>query len=98
MPNGAPHPAHQSSRMFNENMRRRATPALVRGRKMAADVAGSNRAQQRVGERVQPRICVGMPFEAKFMRNANAAQPHVIAFREAMHVISRSAAHISQRL
>ena len=51
-------------RMRQEHMRRRAAPAFVRGRKMLADIAGAERAQDRVGQRVQSDIGVGMAFEA----------------------------------
>ncbi len=46
---------------------------------MLADVALSEGAVERVGERVQADVSVGMAAERCGMGDANAAQPHVVA-------------------
>ena len=64
----------------------RALPVRVGGWEMRADIALGQRAVERVGQRVQPDIGVGMPREAALMRHPHAAQPDMIARAEAVHV------------
>ena len=53
---------------------------------MWPDVALGERAVERVGERVQADVGVGMATERRGVRDANAAQPHVVAGREGVNV------------
>ena len=50
-----------------------------RGRKMLADIAFADAAQDRVGEGVQAGIGVGMAFQRMVVRHLHAAQPDMIA-------------------
>ena len=52
--------AHPLRRMGEEDLRRRALPLRVGGREMRADVALGQRAIERVGERMQRDVGVGM--------------------------------------
>ncbi len=45
-----------------------------------------DRTQDRVGQGVQPDIGVGMADEASLVRDANAADPDMVAGAEGMHV------------
>ena len=53
---------------------------------MLADVALGKRAVERVGERVQADVSVGMAAERRGMGDAKAAQPHMIAGREGVNI------------
>lgn len=53
---------------------------------MIADIAGANRAEQGVRQRVHADIGVGMPLQLSRVRNFDAAQNNAIAWREGMHV------------
>jgi hypothetical protein len=46
---------------------------LIRIREKPPDVAHSRRAQQRVDQRVQQHVRVGMAKQARFVRNLDAA-------------------------
>ena len=60
----------------------------VARREMDADIAVAQGPEQRVGERVQDDVAVGMGRDAALVRNAHAAEPDVIAGRESVHVES----------
>ena len=77
---------HAFRRMGEKDFRRRALPLRIGGREMLADVALGQRAVERVGERVQADVGVGMAAERCRMRDANAAQPYVVAGREGVNV------------
>src|SRR5437868_1501438 len=47
---------HERRGMTQKAMRRRAAPGGIAGREMHADIAGADRAEDRVGERVEPDI------------------------------------------
>ena len=51
------------------------------GRKVAADVALADRSQQRVGQRVQADVGIGMAEQAVVVRDGDAAQHDVVARR-----------------
>src|SRR3546814_17736455 len=53
---------------------------------MLADIACAQRPQNRIGQGVQPDIRVGMAEQALVMRYRDAAQGHMVAGTEAMHV------------
>ena len=53
---------------------------------MHADIAGRDRAEQRVCQRMQPDIGIGMTGEAAVVRDVDAADHDMIAGRETMHV------------
>ena len=83
---GAAARAHAFGRMGEEDLRRRSLPLRIGGWEMLADVALSKRAVERIGERVQADVSVGMAAERRGMGDANAAQPHVIAEREGVNI------------
>src|SRR3546814_15616311 len=62
------------------------TPLRIRGWEMLADIACAQRSQNRIGQGVQPDIRVGMAEQALVMRYHDAAQGHMVAGTEAMHV------------
>ena len=55
---------------------------------MTADVAQSERAQNRVGHGVEQRVGVRMTFRAKVGRDFDAAQNQRTTFRQTMHVVA----------
>ena len=73
-------------RVGEKDVRRRALPLRVRGREMRADVALGQRAVDRVGERVQGDVGVGMAAERVGMGQAHPAEPDVVAVREGVDV------------
>ncbi len=64
----------------------RALPLRVARREMGADVAGADRPEQCVGQRVEPDVGVAVADQAVAMRHADAAQPQVVAGAEAVDV------------
>ena len=75
-----------------------AAPTGLGGREMGADVAVAERAIDRVGERVQADVGVGMAGEARVVRNAHAAEPDVVAGREGVDVEALADADVSRRV
>ena len=55
---------------------------------MAPDIAHGERAIDRVAQRMEADIGVGMALKPAIMRHGHAAQHHVIARPEAVHVIA----------
>ena len=53
---------------------------------MLADIAVADRAEQRVRQRVQHHVGVGMAFELVRVRNFHPAEPDMIAVAEAVNV------------
>ena len=69
--------AHAARRVAKEDGRSRAAPMRVGRREVSADVAVAERAIERVGERVQADVGVGMAGEALVVGNAHPAEPDV---------------------
>ena len=57
---------------------------------MLADIAITNRAEQRIGQRMEQDIRIGMAQQLAMMRNGNAAEPDMIACREGMDIIAEA--------
>ena len=91
-------PAAATSRggMAEEAMRRRAAPLRIAGREMQADIAGAERAQDRVGERVEPDIGIGMADQAALMRELDAAEPDAVAGAEGVDVEALAGADVAR--
>ena len=67
------------------------------GGKCDADIAVGERAEDRVDQRVQRDVGVGMSGDAARMRDAHAAEHDVIAVAEGVHVETAAGAHIAER-
>ena len=78
--------AHAAHRVGEEAVGRSALPLRVGGRKVLADIAVADRAEQRVGQRMEADIGVGMADEAPVVRDLDAAEPDGVARAEGMHV------------
>ena len=91
---GAAARAHAPGRVGQEQVRGRALPARIGVGEMLADVAVADGAEQRIGERVQADVGVGVALQRVGVRNPDAAQPDVIAWREAVHVEALAGAHV----
>ena len=65
-------------------------------REMHADIAGAEGAQDRVGQRVEPDIGVGMADQRAVVRHAHAAQPDMIAGPEGMDVEALAGADVAE--
>ncbi len=81
-----PRVAHALGREGEEAVRGGATPLRITGRKVRADVALGERAQNGIDQRMQTHIRIGMSGEAAVMRDADAAEHQVIAGTERMDV------------
>src|SRR5581483_3094252 len=64
---------------------------------MLPNIAGTNRAQQRVGDRVRQNICVRMSFQSPRVRDLDAAKDQFPAFSKAMHIVANSASNTHGR-
>ena len=69
-----------------EAVGRDAAPLRIGRREVLADVAGADRAQHGVGQRMQRHVGVGMAGEGVRVRDGDAAQHHGVARAEAVHV------------
>ncbi len=65
---------------------------------MGADVAVAERAVERVGKRVQADVGVGVAGQALVVRNAQAAEPDVIAGGEGVDVEALADPHVGRRV
>ena len=84
-------------RESQEAIGRGASPLRIARRKMRADIAVGQRAEKGIDQRMQPNVGVGMADEAAVMRDADAAEHHVIARPEGVHVDAGAGAHIAER-
>ena len=75
---------------------RRAAPAFIRRREMLPDIAGADGAQDRIGQRMQSGIGIGMAFERMIVRDLHAAEPDMIARRETMRVIAIAGSRLAE--
>ena len=62
--------------------------ARVGVRKVAANIAQRDGAEQRVGNRVQQRIGIGMTEQPGWVRDFHAAKYQLAAFNQPMHVVA----------
>ena len=93
--NGAASRTHEIGGVAQELVRRGAAPARVARREMHADVAGADRAEHRVGQRVQSDIGIGMSGKAHAVRDRDTAYPEMIARGEGVHVEALADADIA---
>ena len=83
---GAASRPHPLRRVGEKDLRRRALPLRIGRREVLADVALGEGAIERVGERVERDVGVGMAAEPRDVGDANAAEPHGVAGREGVDV------------
>ena len=86
--------AYKSNGLAQEDGGGGALPARVRVGEMLADVARADGAEQRVGERVQGDVGVGMALQGVRVGDPDAAQPDVVAGDQPVHVEALSGAHV----
>ena len=86
MPERAATFANEPDRMFEKEGRVHAAPLRIARRKVSAYIAGSDRAEQRIGQGVQPDIRIRMAGKAPVVRDCDAAQHDVIAIFEGVYV------------
>ena len=63
---------------------------------MRADVAGAAGGEQRVGQRMQRDVGIGMAGQPAVMRDGDAAEHDVVARLEGVHVIAVAGAHVGK--
>ena len=85
------------ARMLEEQRRGGAAPLRVRRREMVADVAGAERAQDRVGQRVEDDVGVAVAGKALVVRDMDAAEPELAAGGEGVDVEAEADARAEQR-
>ena len=83
-------------RIFQEAVGRRALPLGIARRKVRADIAVGQRAEDGVDQRVQADIAVGMGEKASGVRHAHAADHQMIAVAEGMHVVAGAGPDIAE--
>ena len=82
--------------MAQEPVGRGAAPLRIARRKMHADIAGADRAEHGVGQRVQAGIGVGMADQAMVVRHLDAAEPDMIARAEGVDIETLAGADIAE--
>src|SRR6266550_1396730 len=83
-------------RIFQELVRRRALPLGIGRRKMRADIAVRERAEDGVDQSVEADVTVGMREKAFGVRHADAADHHVIAITKGVNVVAASGSDITE--
>ena len=66
------------------------------GEKVLADVAVGDRAEDRIDERMQRHVGIGMAGQPAVVRDLHAAEPDVIAVAEGVHVEAVADAQIGE--
>src|ERR1700682_2063861 len=82
---------------FEEAVRCGALPFGITRRKMRADIAVRQRAENGVNQRMETDVAVGMGKKAVAVRHADAADHQVIAIAEGVPVIAGAGADIAER-
>ena len=70
-------------------------PLRITRRKVRADIAIGQRAENGVDQRMQPNVGVGMADERMIVCNAHATDHDVIAGSEGMHIDAGAGAHVA---
>ena len=89
--------AHALASKGEKAIRRSAAPLRIVGRKMLADIALGERAQDGIDQRMQRHISIRMAGHAAAMRDAHAAEHHMIAVDKGVHVEAVADAHVGKR-
>src|ERR1700722_14835275 len=84
-------------RVFQEAVGGSALPLRIARREVRADIAVGQRAENRVDQRMQADIAVGMGEKAFRMRHAHAADHHMIARAEGVNVIARAGPDVAEQ-
>src|SRR5690606_13186702 len=74
-----------------------ALPARIGGREVGADIAQRQRTEHRVAQGVQDHVAVAVRQHAALVRHAHAADHHVVAFTEGVHVVTLADAQLHGR-
>ena len=88
--------AHEKCGVAQELVGRGAPPLRVARRKMLADIAGADCAQQRVGQGVKTDIGVRMADKALVVCDPDAANHHMVARSESVRVETLADPHIAR--
>jgi hypothetical protein len=89
---------HPIDRKRKEPVRGGAAPLLVARRKVHADIAVRQRAEDRVHQRMQRDVRVGMAGELAVMRDLDAAEPDAVTGAvERVDVVADAGAHVAKR-
>ncbi len=75
----------------------RAFPLHVAGRKMRADIAIGQRAENGIDQRMQADIAVGMGEKSAGVRHANAADHQMIALAKGMNVVTGAGPDVAEQ-
>ena len=89
--------AHPLAGEGEEAIRRRAAPLRIARRKVLADVAFGERAEDGIHQRMQRDVSIGMPGHAARIWDTDAAEHDVIAVGEGMDVEAVAGAHVGER-
>ena len=89
--------AHAFAGEGEKAVRRRAAPLRVARRKVLADIALGERAENGVDQRMQRDVGIRVAGHPARMRNADAAEHDVVAIDKGVHVEAVPGAHIGER-
>jgi hypothetical protein len=81
-------------RKSKKSIRGGAAPLRITRRKVHADVALAQRTQDRIDQRMQHHVGIGMTGDAVIVRDPHAAEPDMIAFDELVHIEAEAGANI----
>src|SRR3546814_16646746 len=73
-----------------------AAPLRIAGRKMLAYVAGADRAENGIGQRMQPHIGIRMAFQSAVVRHGDPAEHDMVSRSEAVAVEAVADAHVGR--
>ena len=90
---GVARASHLAQGFFKKDGGIGALPLGIGGRKESSDIAGGDRAQQRIGQRVEQDIAVGMAGQALIVRQKNAADLKGNAGAKLMGIPAKAYSH-----
>ena len=88
--------SHLAQGFFKKDGGIGALPLGIGGRKESSDIAGGDRAQQRIGQRVEQDVTVGMAGKALIVRQKNAADLERNAGAKLMGIPAVAYSHFSE--
>ncbi len=86
----------RSTAKLQETVGGGAAPFRIARRKMRADIAVGERAENGIDQRMQHHVGVGMPGQPAVMGDAHAAEHDVIAVAKGMHVEAHAGADVGK--
>src|SRR5215208_3441919 len=84
---------HQADNLTQQTLTISVSEALVGGREVLPDVAQCGRAEDRVSDRMEQNVGVGMPFQTLIVRDLDATEEQAASRCKSMSVVADPTPH-----